>query len=373
MSERWLYLLPEGLADAGVHWPTWCWQAGQAEVAQANLADAAAQLPGMQVVLILPMELLGWCLAGPMPGRRHPGVQALAYAVEEQLGEALESLHLAFGAVRSDHCYPGLSIDRERLQTVLALLQGLGIEPSAVYADADLLPCMQPCALWFGNRWLLGGGLDGRMALSPADAQTLAPSLPVMPWWAQAGAPDCLGQVSAIASAHGLLVEGRRTAIDLRQGAFRRRRPTLPWPGLLLSLMAIGLLSCAFDHLRGEHLRSRSAQLHEQSVQRFQQLYPDQTRIVDLAAQFQARQRQQRSVQKPHMQQLADISEKVVESGNIRIGRVQMDAGQGWLMEIIAQDFADLERLRQRVPDLNVGSASKTEAGVHASLSWGRS
>lgn len=370
MNEYWLYLLPEGLANADAQWPTLRWQAGQTHVRHASLTDAAQDLRGSPVVVVLPMELLGWCLAGPLAGRRRPGRQALAFAVEEQLGEPLEPLHLAFGAPREDRSFPMLSIDRQRFEQLLALLQAQGIDTVAVHADADLLPTAYPCALWMGGRWLLGGGLPGRLALSLVDASTLAPTLPTMPWWADASAPAGLPGVTPINSATAPLLEGRKMAIDLRQGAFRRRQRTLPWPGLLLSVVAIGVLSCVFDYLRYAHLQARTAQLHAQSVQRFQLLYPDQTRIVDLAAQFQARQRQQQAPQRTAMQELAEVSEKVVESGNVRLGRVELHADKGWQMEIIAQDFADLERLRKRLPTLTVGSASQTSEGVRASLSW---
>ncbi|WP_166358056.1 type II secretion system protein GspL [Pseudomonas akapageensis] len=370
MNERWLYLSPEGLDDADTDWPVLHWQAGDVDVRHSRLEGIAQALQGAPVVLVLPMELVGWCLSSPLAGRRRPGAQALAFAVEEQLGEPLESLHLVFGAARADRCYPAMSIDRQRFKSVLTQVQAQGIYPVAVYADADLLPREQPCALWFCGRWLVGGDMAGRLALSSVDAATLAPSLPSMSWWIDANAPEGLPQGSTITSAHALLIEGRKSAIDLRQGEFRRRRRALPWSGLLLSLAAFGLLSSVFDHLRTAYLQTRSMQLHEQSVQRFQSLYPDQTRIVDLAAQFQARQRQERAPEKTRLQQLAEVSEKLVESGNVRIGRIEMQSGEGWQMHIIAQDFSDLERLRERLPSLNVSSASKTGEGVRATLSW---
>ena len=56
-----------------------------------------------------------------------PVCQAIAYAVEDQLSEALERLHLSVGARDREGRYPVMVIDRERFIAVLALLAESGM------------------------------------------------------------------------------------------------------------------------------------------------------------------------------------------------------------------------------------------------------
>ena len=95
MSETWLYLLPAGVAAGDVQWPVWL-RAADGSVRKTRLDALGATLAG-PVILVLPMEMLGSCEIGPVPGKR-PKPEALAYAAEEQLAAALESVHLVFAA-----------------------------------------------------------------------------------------------------------------------------------------------------------------------------------------------------------------------------------------------------------------------------------
>ena len=76
MSETWLYLLPAGVAAADAQWPVWL-RAGDGSVRKTRLDALGATLAG-PVILVLPMEMLGSCEIGPVPGKR-PKPEALAY------------------------------------------------------------------------------------------------------------------------------------------------------------------------------------------------------------------------------------------------------------------------------------------------------
>ena len=163
--KTWLYLTAEGLALPTASWPCCLWTStGKRQ--RLPLDQAAQALVGQAVDVLLPMELCSWLLSDPWPSRRQPDAQAIAFAVEEQLSEALEKLHLSTGARDAQGRYPVMVIDRERLAAVLALLAEVGLEVRSVFVDADVLPRDQALGIrWFG-RWLLGGGLPARLTLS---------------------------------------------------------------------------------------------------------------------------------------------------------------------------------------------------------------
>lgn len=363
MSEQGLYLLPEGLRQAPESWPVAFWTA-QGERGRACLGSLPAALAGKPTVLVLPMEMLGSALVPSLPGRR-PSREVLAYALEEQLATPLESLHLAFGAADEQGRRRALVIEQQRLQQVLALLQGEGIDPLAIHADADRV-FDEAGALWLQGRWLIGGAGQPLLALSAPAAVALAPLLPAMPWWAEDDARAPCNQ--PVDNAMAMLVRGRRAAIDLRQGAYRRRKVGLPWQPLLAVTLVVGLMACLADQLRAGWLEQRAAGLRADNLQQLQGWAPGQPLEGDLSRLVEAL--RQRPLPASKVQQLAELGEHLMQTGNLRLERAELDAGAGWRLEVTGQRFDDLERLRQRLPGLVVGQARQAEQGVQASLTW---
>ncbi len=72
----WLYLTAEGLNTASTDWPSCLWSsAGQRRL--MTLDQAARELGGQTVDLLLPMELCSWVRTDPWPNKRHPGGRPL--------------------------------------------------------------------------------------------------------------------------------------------------------------------------------------------------------------------------------------------------------------------------------------------------------
>ncbi|WP_338526680.1 type II secretion system protein GspL [Pseudomonas batumici] len=358
---NWLYLTPEGLATCDATWPVGCWQAG-GELRSVSLAEAATLLKGQAVGVILPMEICSGLRSEPWPGRRKPTVQALAYAVEERLAEELDVLHIAVGVAAKDSRYPLLAIHKERFKAILALLQASGLQVVSVKVDADLLPDDQAYGVWWAGRWLLGGAIETRLALSPEDLEMLRPRLPEALCWMGA---DRQPDIAA------LLMAGRSRALDLLQGEFRQVRARWPWGALVVSALALFAVSWGFTLARAHYLESAAAQLYEQSVQRFQSLYPEQTRIVDLAAQLKALQGRTDEPSR-QMGRLVQLVEQVVGGSSVEVQRIEYRAGTGWTLLLTAGSFGELERLRERgqgsgLP-IRLGSASKDRERVQAVL-----
>lgn len=366
MSEVFLFLLAEGMATADTPWPVLIRTAQGLEY-RTHLGNLPPELAGTAVVAILPMEMVGSCVIGPVPGRRTRR-ESLAYAAEEQLATALESSHLAFGPADEKGCRRVVIIELEVYRQMISLLQAQGIEPVAVHVDADLLGGDDVCALWFEGRWLLGGYGGARLAVSAQAAQALAHHLPSMPWMAEVkekAAALCNRQIN---SALDTLMQGRAGAIDLRQGAFRRRCNGTSWHGLAGALVLVLLMVSLADYLRAEWLLQRTSQRHADNIMAFQRWAPDQPLGPDLAARVRAL--EHRPEPSTSVERLASFAEQLVEAGNVTLEQAESNPAQGWRIEVAAQGFSDLERLRERLPSVRMDHARQAEQGVRATLSW---
>lgn len=359
----WLYLTTEGLPHASIDWPACCWSAtGQRQF--MPLSQAAQALSGRAIDLILPMELCSWVRTEPWPSRRQPGAQAIAYAVEDQLADALENVHLGIGARGKDGRYPVMVIDRARFASVLELLAQVGIKVRSVFVDADVLPGAEPMAVrWFG-RWLIGGGQPARVAFSDEGISLHKPLLPADTRWIDE-------RHEAVAIDPSLTLH-RSQAINLLQGDFAVRNRRLPWRfggGVLLVLL---LLTWGASVMRIDFLEGEIRRLHGDNEQRFRTLYPDQTRIVDLAAQLKGLQSQTVEPQRTRIVGLVSLIEQTIGASPVDVRRIEFRAGEGWRIQLTSNSFAELEQLRERgrqqgMP-IRLDSASKERDRVLATL-----
>ncbi|TCV69156.1 type II secretion system protein GspL [Pseudomonas fluorescens] len=361
--KTWLYLTAEGLSAPCANWPCCVWSPS-GERRRLPLHEAAGELSGRPVDVLLPMEMCSWLRSDPWPSRRRPRPQALAFAIEEQLSENLEALHISVGPRDREHRYPLMVTERARFQALMALLAEQGIDTRAVHVDADLLADEQALGVrWFG-RWLLGAGLPARLALSARALATLKPGLPEDIHWLDEER-DCPGIDEWLLSAGG-------RPIDLLQGEFRRRGRALPWRGVSAVALGMLVLTWAFCDARVRFLESETRILHAQSEQRFRSLYPGQERIVDLAAQFQALQSRRGQSHDTQVARLTRLTEQVIGASNVEVQRIDFREGEGWKIQLTANSFVELEQLRERGQQnglpVTLGSASKQSNRVQAIL-----
>ncbi|MBD8575685.1 general secretion pathway protein GspL [Pseudomonas syringae] len=364
---RWLYFTPDGIGGRGAAWPVRYGTDGEV-AGHGSLVEAGQWLDGQRVQVIVPMEVCSWLRSGPWPGRRPPSAQALAYAIEEQLGQDLEAVHIAMGPADAERRYAVLCMARSLLADILQALQQTGIDVDTVHADADLLPRDRCHGVWWAGRWLLGGALPARLALSEPALRTVQACLPDDMHWQGRGEVD----VDVDAAVMGLFMAGRAGAIELRQGEFRpaqQRRYGAAWPAMALACLFC--LSWGGLLVRSQHVEARADELYQQSVQRFRTLYPQQVPTVDLAAQLAAL--QDRPVDaRGAMLRLLKLTDEVLGASDVQVQRVEFSAGQGWRLAISAGSFEVLEPLSERgrhsgLP-VRLDSASKTRDGVQAVL-----
>lgn len=152
MSYR-LYVHPVALLPSGEGGESWHYDwvlldsggvaAAQGEQQlQADIEQVLAQNDVSQVRLIglLPAHLVSYCQAH-IPAKQLRYIrQALPFAVEEQLAQEIETLHLALGQRRGDNWDVG-AIDNREMDVWTARLDSWeGTVLAGVYPDADLVP-----------------------------------------------------------------------------------------------------------------------------------------------------------------------------------------------------------------------------------------
>ncbi|WP_422776898.1 type II secretion system protein GspL [Pseudomonas mediterranea] len=361
--KTWLYLTAEGMGAPCANWRCCVWSPS-GERRCLPLHEAARELNGQVVDVLLPMEMCSWMRSDPWPSRRQPRPQALTFAIEEQLSENLEALHIGIGLRDRQQRYPLLVIQRARFQALLALLDAHGIDARAIHVDAELIAEDKAFGVrWFG-RWLLGGALSARMALSAQALATLKPSLSEDIHW--------LDEATDRPGIDEWLLGTEGHPINLLQGEFRRRRQRLPWRGAAMAVLGMFVLSWAFDEARIGFLHNETRRLYAQGEQQFRSLYPGQDPVVDLAAQFQALQQRRGQNQVTQVARLVRLTEQVVGASHVEVQEIEFRENEGWKIQLTANSFIELEQLRERGQQnglpLTLGSASKQNNRVQATL-----
>jgi len=327
--------------------------------------------------LVLPVEAVTAC-AVRLPTQKTRWLrQALPYAVEELLAEDIEQLHLALGERLADGRHRVFAVRRSWLAGWLALCP---VAPRAIAVDADLLPRQGTQLLYLGSRWLLGGEGVARMALNGESWPPLAELCP-HPHIAyrstqQAGLAP-LDECLELADAYGWLAQ-QAPSNDLAQGEFAPLENAGRWRGWrpLLGLLGLWLvLQWGFNLAQGWHLQRQADTYAQASVVLYQDLFPEDRKLVDLRAQLD----QHLAVGDSRGQgrllgMLAQVTQAIeVEGEHVQVQQVDFSDIRGDLaMQIQARGFAELERLRERLQAAGVrvqlGSASREAAGVSARL-----
>ena len=104
------------------------------------------------------------------------------------------------------------------------------------------------------------------------------------------------------------------------------------------------LLTWGASAARIRFLESETRQLYSQNEQRFKALYPDQSRIVDLAAQLKALQSPKAQPQDAHIAGLVKLVEQVIGASNVEVQRIEFRESDGWKVQLTANSFAELEQ-----------------------------
>lgn len=344
------------------------WQPETGEGQWLTLGECAASLEGRPVALVLPMEQAASFLISLPTQKARWMRQALPYAVEELLAEEVELFHLALGEMTADGRYRVFAIRRSLLGGWLDELQDRDVNVAAIYLDADLLPRDGDQALQVGERVLLGGELEARLAIAAER------------WPQFRGFCTTLVQPSVSDEPYQLLAQGRAKAVDLAQGEFAPRRDNQAWTVwkpfvALLALWAVGYLG--FCMVQTWQLERRGDAFNAASVALYKELFPEDQRIVNLKAQFAEHLSQGQQSEGGFLSMLEQASGAIAEAKSpLTVVQVDYSQVRGDLaLQIRAKDFSALEQLRQRLVEgglkVQLGSASREEQGITARVVLG--
>ncbi len=292
----WLHLDSTGVARGVIH--------------SGTLADAAAEADGLRVLVLMPGTD---CLLTSVriPGRnRKKLLQAVPYALEEQLSDDVEKLHFAIGAELDDGSRQVAVTDKHRMETLMAALGEAGLDVQCVVPEQLAVPLSES-----GDSVLIDHDMavvrNGEYSGYAVDSDNLGIVLsarqqddsdlqPVLQLYVEqdASIPELGDYPSETRIEHyardplDILSKGLdMKAINLLQGEFgqmgewsRIWRPLRATAALLLAGVLISNAVMAVDYYR---LNKESDQLKTQIEETFKKAFPETRRLVNPRAQMQ--------------------------------------------------------------------------------------
>lgn len=375
MSLPTLFLPPQACTQVAAELPVW--QVDGDTCSQRSFAEAlpAEALPWR---LVLPMEAVTVCLVQLPTTKARWLHKALPFTVEELLAEDIEQFHLSVGDQLADGRHRVYAVRRAWLAGWLALCGDN--PPRRIEVDADLLPGEGSQLLCLGERWLLGGSGEARLALRGEDWPQLAelcPSPRVARMVVGQAAPAYVDEVHTLTAPLAWLAR-QQAQCNLAQGPFSRREPSGHWQRWrpLAALLGLWLvLQWGLNLAQGWYLQREGEHYAQASEALYRELFPEDSKLINLRAQFdQHLAEAQGGGQQQLLQLLGRAAAAIGEEGaRVQVQQLYFNAERGDLaLNLQASDFSILERLRMHLQAaglvVGMGSASLEESGVSARL-----
>lgn len=368
--------------------------AGARAISRMGLLEEALRMAaGRTVVLFAPLSEIRLSSIDIAARDSQKILQAAPYALEDQLAEDVDTLHFAVGARDSSGRIPVAVVSRDTMARWLEPFFAAGVQPTALYTDLHGLPLAtgtQWTALAEPTQVTVRSGnasgftcapdaLDSYLTLSPTvqglqlhvcgdsgpDYTRLSRPVELRPGWKHG--LDCLIEHRDIGS-----------SINLLQGAYSAQRDFQrlwkPWR-LAAALAGIWLLL----ELAGVGVNAwRDAQelerLNQANLQRFQTLFPAETRIVDLAVQTEQQLAALKGSDTPSglFSLLEPTTAALAAESSLSLQTLQFRDGSLFL-SLTGSDLQALERLREGFSSrpavrLEVQSANSSSLGVQIRL-----
>lgn len=345
---------------------------------------------GRRIVVFYPASLVRLATAKVPAKQPSKVLQAVPYVLEEQVAEDVDSLHFAIGPRQPDGAYPVAIASRDRLGRVLNLLRARGLQPELLVPETLALPVdpsgKQWSALVDGDQVIVRNGpwssfvcasadLEGYLSFADPDKQhplrlQIAGESPTD--WSTLDHP-----LTLLPHPSGLMALASQlrpeTSISLLQGGYAQARDLdrlwKPWrlaAALALAwLLAAGASALIDTWKLGQELERQDAA----NLARFQELFPDQTRVVDLGAQLdqQLRLRSGNGAGGP-LPLMQSLTQALTTTPGLKLTGMQYREGALFL-SMTAPDLQALEALRnafanQSETALEVQSANAESGAV---------
>lgn len=380
---------PDALATALLRQPSGAF--GRAE--QAPLSRLLAEITADdRIVLLLPAEDAVVASVNLPVRQRSRLLQALPFALEEQLADDVDDMHFALGAKASDGSHRVAAMRRDRLAAYLAPLETCLAPVEGAYLDAQLLPqdAESSAALWLEPGRVLLQTAEQAVATDDSLMDIVVGRLHDLPdlrlWLADGvNAPETLpAQAERESVRSGLeqlalwTAQPAGRALNLLQGEFRPQSDQSewwrPWRPAAAVAAALLLLSTGYQGIDLTQKRRSLEALESQNIQTFQQLFPAEQRIVDVRSQFE---QQLRLLENPEGGQgflflLDETRQAFANNDGFSMNELQYRDGHLFI-GLEGKDLQALERLReqfsqQAAVELEVLSANAGSDGVKVRL-----
>ena len=275
-------------------------------VHEAPLETVLLQAGNRRLVVFVPSEDVR-LTALALPARQAAkALQAAPYALEEQLADDVEILHFAIGRQLAER-WPLAVVARARMDQWMAPFIERGLRPDALIPDALALPVPDEThysLLLAGDQVIVRTALDSGfvcqredldLCLQIADPERQRTLRALVP---RGEDVDLTALGRAVEPLHGFasaleaLLQNHRpeTAIDLLQGPYSTQQDWMrlwqPWRAVAALALAAIALAASLHALQAWTLGRELAALDAQNIARYQQVFPEETRIVDLSAQL---------------------------------------------------------------------------------------
>ena len=382
-SWSWLHLDAAGVARGVIH--------------EGSLADAAAEANGLRVIVLMPGTD---CLLTSVrvPGRKRKKLlQAVPYALEEQLSDDVDRLHFAVGIELSSGTWQVAVTNKQRMHSLMAELGEAGLDVQHVLPEQLALPLSEGGTSVLINHDMavvrnsehsgyavdadnLGAVLIAREPDDPDIEAVL--QVYVEQDAAQADIGEYPGEIRIEPYARdplGIFAKGLdMKTINLLQGEFSHAgewgRVLRPWratAALLLAGVVISNAVMAVDYYR---LSKESERLTMQIEDTFRKALPDTRRLVNPRAQMQQKLDELQHGRRMDSRFLnligqagvviKDLDDVEISGANFRGGRLDLDISVGslQLLDQLKQALAKNGALSVEIQSATTGSDQRVKS-----------
>lgn len=376
----------------------WALLDGQADVEDSGtgvLEDLRARASGRDVVILVPTEDVLLTRVSIPTQNRQKFLQALPFALEDQLAGDIDDLHFVPGQRQGDGACPVAVVRHTRMRDWLDALAGAGLEPKHLIPDALAVPKAHDAwsCIIDGSRFVVRTGEGTGFAGETENLEILlqaaldeyrddAPSRLIVGGTGLETPPETDLAVEHLGdSANELFARGVSggAALDLRTAPYTgtddrraRWRPWIPAAALLLALIVIDTSRIYLDRWQ---LQQELATQDERVETIFREVFPDANRVVAPRERMEGRLRQLRAGERPVEGDLLDTL--LIVGPHLRADDDFRISGMSWRgdtldIQLTARSLQELDRLKQTLDDDSQLSAEIRQASSEEDEVQGR-